>query len=67
MLQMLIKPLLGVASDAIGGYMETKKATSARPTYHGKLWLIYDQNKPSYRKVSEKLKTPQSPVKQKQD
>ena len=26
MLQMLIKPLLGVASDAIGGYMETKKA-----------------------------------------
>ena len=23
---MLIKPLLGVASDAIGGYMETKKA-----------------------------------------
>ena len=25
MLQMLIKPLLGVASDAIGGYMETKK------------------------------------------
>ena len=26
MLQMLIKPLLGVASEAIGGYMETKKA-----------------------------------------
>jgi|TARA_S200002703_G_scaffold36713_1_gene31782 hypothetical protein len=26
MLQMLIKPLLGVASDAIGGYVETKKA-----------------------------------------
>ena len=26
MLQMLIKPLLGVASDGIGGYMETKKA-----------------------------------------
>ena len=26
MLQMLIKPLLGVASDAIGGYIETKKA-----------------------------------------
>ena len=26
MLQMLIKPLLGVVSDAIGGYMETKKA-----------------------------------------
>ena len=26
MLQMLIKPLLGVASDAIGGYMESKKA-----------------------------------------
>ena len=26
MLQMLIKPLLGVASDVIGGYMETKKA-----------------------------------------
>ena len=26
MLQMLIKPLFGVASDAIGGYMETKKA-----------------------------------------
>ena len=26
MLHMLIKPLLGVASDAIGGYMETKKA-----------------------------------------
>ena len=26
MLQMLIKPLLGVSSDAIGGYMETKKA-----------------------------------------
>ena len=26
MLRMLIKPLLGVASDAIGGYMETKKA-----------------------------------------
>ena len=26
MLQMIIKPLLGVASDAIGGYMETKKA-----------------------------------------
>ena len=26
MLQMLIKPLLGVAGDAIGGYIETKKA-----------------------------------------
>ena len=26
MLQMLIKPLIGVASDAIGGYVETKKA-----------------------------------------
>ena len=26
MLQMLIKPLLGVASDAIGGYMGTMKA-----------------------------------------
>ena len=26
MLQMLIKPLLGVASDAIGGYVETRKA-----------------------------------------
>ncbi|BAQ88351.1 Protein of unknown function (DUF3154) [uncultured Mediterranean phage uvMED] len=26
MLQMLIKPLLGVASEAIGGYVETKKA-----------------------------------------
>ena len=24
--QMLIKPLLGVASDAIGGYVETRKA-----------------------------------------
>ena len=26
MLQMLIKPLLGVASDAIGGYVQTQKA-----------------------------------------
>ena len=26
MLQMLIKPLLGVASDAIGGYVDTRKA-----------------------------------------
>ena len=30
MLQMLIKPLLGVASDAIGGYVQTHKNNNAK-------------------------------------